>query len=299
MRVFFIFFLIFSLPKPLFSEDNAGAFLRYGFGARALGMGGAFVALSDDATSIYWNPAGVSQTKGLQITSMYTNRFTLSVKDHYIGISKRVKKNLAIGVGFFNTLVEDIPKTALDENRRAFIESYFKESNNCALFTLSKKLSPSIYFGLNLKYIYLELDERMAKGYGFDAGILFKGKPLSFGLNLQDVGDTEIKWETAHKESIPQNIKVGFSLNLGKGFKLCVDVDERRKRAPLYHAGFELLIGKELMVRAGFNQKDEELKIENCFSAGGSIKVKFIQLDYAYCAHTLGDTHLFSFTLKL
>ncbi len=38
-----------------------GQFLKIGVGARAAGMGGAFVAMADDATSMYWNPAGLAR----------------------------------------------------------------------------------------------------------------------------------------------------------------------------------------------------------------------------------------------
>jgi len=37
----------------------ADSFLRLGPGARAMGMGGAFIALADDGTSVHWNPAGL------------------------------------------------------------------------------------------------------------------------------------------------------------------------------------------------------------------------------------------------
>ena len=33
--------------------------MQTGVGGRALGMGGAYVAIGDDVTSIYWNPAGL------------------------------------------------------------------------------------------------------------------------------------------------------------------------------------------------------------------------------------------------
>ena len=49
---------------------QAGAFLRYGIGARAMGMGGAFVAVSDDASGLYWNPAGLVGAQRLEISSM-------------------------------------------------------------------------------------------------------------------------------------------------------------------------------------------------------------------------------------
>lgn len=44
-------------------------------GARAMGMGGAFVAVADDATAIYWNPAGLTQQEnaGLEIATFYVD----------------------------------------------------------------------------------------------------------------------------------------------------------------------------------------------------------------------------------
>jgi hypothetical protein len=41
---------------------TAGAqFLKIGVGARAVGMGETFVAVADDASAIWWNPAGVAR----------------------------------------------------------------------------------------------------------------------------------------------------------------------------------------------------------------------------------------------
>ena len=38
---------------------DAYPFLKIGVGAKAMGMGGAFVSLADDGTAPYWNPAGL------------------------------------------------------------------------------------------------------------------------------------------------------------------------------------------------------------------------------------------------
>jgi hypothetical protein len=54
---------------------QAGAFLRYGVGGRALGMGRAFVAVSDDASGAAWNPAGLLGAKQLEIGTMYSNLY--------------------------------------------------------------------------------------------------------------------------------------------------------------------------------------------------------------------------------
>src|SRR5262245_37779768 len=38
-----------------------GGFMQWGAGARSLGMGRAFLAVSDDASATYWNPAAMVQ----------------------------------------------------------------------------------------------------------------------------------------------------------------------------------------------------------------------------------------------
>src|SRR5688572_23281311 len=52
-------------PAPTFRLINAG------YGAAALGMGGAFVAVANDMSTIYWNPAGLAQLPGLQLAGDY------------------------------------------------------------------------------------------------------------------------------------------------------------------------------------------------------------------------------------
>ncbi|MBN1482020.1 hypothetical protein EH223_06845, partial [candidate division KSB1 bacterium] len=55
---------------PLFAQEvtkvgtTAAGFLNIDVGARAIGMGGAYVAVSDDIMSMYWNVAGISRIDG-------------------------------------------------------------------------------------------------------------------------------------------------------------------------------------------------------------------------------------------
>ncbi len=56
MRIIVVFAVLFRpLPFPL----STGAQTFGGVGSRAEGMGGAFVAVADDASAVYWNPAGL------------------------------------------------------------------------------------------------------------------------------------------------------------------------------------------------------------------------------------------------
>ena len=50
----------------------AAQFLKIGVGARAAGMGESFVAVSNDASALYWNPAGITQSTGNEIIVSHT-----------------------------------------------------------------------------------------------------------------------------------------------------------------------------------------------------------------------------------
>jgi len=52
---------------------TAATFLEIGIGASASGMGGAFVSLSNDATALYWNTAGVAHIKQNEALVVHTN----------------------------------------------------------------------------------------------------------------------------------------------------------------------------------------------------------------------------------
>ena len=63
----FVLTTIFFYLSTVFLEDTALAFSlpdRMGWGARAVGMGGAFTGVADDATATYYNPAGLIQIDG-------------------------------------------------------------------------------------------------------------------------------------------------------------------------------------------------------------------------------------------
>jgi len=44
-----------------------GSDLGMGIGARAMSLGGAFVSMADDPSAVYWNPAGLTALRGLQV----------------------------------------------------------------------------------------------------------------------------------------------------------------------------------------------------------------------------------------
>ena len=73
--VFSVTCIICSVKANDGDAGQPGEFLRYGVGARALGMGRAFTAVANDASAIYWNPGGLMGLERSEFTSMYADLF--------------------------------------------------------------------------------------------------------------------------------------------------------------------------------------------------------------------------------
>ncbi|MDD5260083.1 MAG: hypothetical protein PHD29_08955, partial [bacterium] len=67
----------FSMDLGFSKEDGGqpGAFLSYGAGARSLAMGKTFVGIADDASTTYWNPAGLATLAKPEITALYASLY--------------------------------------------------------------------------------------------------------------------------------------------------------------------------------------------------------------------------------
>lgn len=74
-------------------------------GARPYGMGMAFIGVADDANATYWNPAGLVQLEGREITAMrnMNARDRINYQD-YLAFAQRQSEKSAIGISYVKTL---------------------------------------------------------------------------------------------------------------------------------------------------------------------------------------------------
>ena len=78
-------------------------------GARATAMGGAFIAVSDDATAIFWNPAGLGREDNIRITAMKTRLFSVKgLSEDCVAASLGRWRGLGFGFGWTRTALKDI-----------------------------------------------------------------------------------------------------------------------------------------------------------------------------------------------
>ncbi len=199
-------------------------FLAGGVGARALGMGGAHVALTSDVSSGYWNPAGLSDMSYPEFAYMHAERFAGVVSFDYGSAAFPINAQSTVGISFFRSGVNDIKNTldAWDPERdqpKPNPESFFRSFSaaDFAFFVgYARSLSDRISIGVTGKVIRRSIgDFADAWGYSFDVGIKYRAGRYVLGANIQDVSTMLQSWSVNQGEL--QNIQDAFGQELPEG----------------------------------------------------------------------------------
>ncbi len=198
------FFLLTCLPVSAQQIAKYGAdFLAGGVDARALAMGGANVALSHDVNSVYWNPAGLTQTEYSEIAYMHAERFAGIVSFDFAAISYPASYNSTVGLSFFRSGVNDIKNTlnAWDADRnqpKANPESYitsFSAADMAFFLSYARRLNQRLSLGASGKIIRRTIGNFAdAWGYSFDAGVQWLGDQFMIGVQIQDLSTMLQSW---------------------------------------------------------------------------------------------------------
>ena len=317
--VIIILVLLYSSLTAAGFKKYAGEFLAAGVGSRALSMGGAFVAVANDVTAGYWNPAGLLESKGLQIQFMHARQFMSSIQYDYLGFSKAMHEDAAFGLSLIRWGVNDIKdsRNALAGDQISEGIDYSKiTSFNIADYVLfvsyGLRYNEDISIGANVKIIYRDFYAENAMGLGFDAGLKYRlFQDFYFGLLLRDVTTTMMAWSTDEKEFITPSLRPGISYKLNfESIDLYVQpaVDmaillESRKSASQLGFGiisFDTFWGLEAgfkdicFLRLGYDDLSR-------FNAGIGLSINKFAVDYSYTNFddVLGNVHRISFHLKL
>jgi hypothetical protein len=305
----------------------AGEFLSIGIGGRPLGMGGAYVAVVNDVTSGYYNPAGLARINYPQVSLMHDARFGNLMNYDYLGVAIPFDKDMSFGLSVMRLAIDGIPDTRnalydangdgiLDINNDRLDYSKITEFSNqdwAFYLTFAKRQSANFNYGANIKIIRRSIAEYSAWGVGFDAGVMYSPmERLSLGANIQDITTTMVAWSTGRNELISPTAKVGgaYQIDFLSGvITPALDLDirfENRQYASMFHVGpisFDTHIGFEynfkniFAVRGGYNDVKQ-------FTVGAGIKLPKLNIDYSFARFSssendLGDTHRISIMLTL
>jgi hypothetical protein len=279
-----------------------GPFLRMGFGARALAMGGAFVAVADDGTGGFYNPAGLTQLTKRTFGAFY-RKMTLDRRLTYVTYSQPILQEAALSLAWVNAGVADVMGRDADGNPTEEISNY---QNAVELF-LGRKIIEQLSVGIGIGYVQYNLAN--INSYGVRFGFSGLGRPtpqLRLGVAVENIAmkyswtsgeywktiDPEILGSSVEEE-FPINVKLGASyLLLEDRVLLSSEIEKNQKQEARLHFGAEGWALKNLAGRIGCDR--------GSFTFGAGLKQEIrstvLEFDYAFVNSRVGDDadHLIS-----
>lgn len=165
---------------------TAAPFLKIEYGARPVAMGGAFVALADDPSGVYYNPAGIAEVSSAQFMGGYTVWFAGLKYNYATFILPARRVNFALWGSFL--YCDDIMVTTV-ENPEGTGQA-FSYVDGLLGVTVSAFLSDRLSVGISGKYIQQKLYNESASTFALDIGSILRTplKGARLGMCLANYG---------------------------------------------------------------------------------------------------------------
>lgn len=199
-RILFSLFTLISFS--LSAQKYSNEFLNIPVGARAQSMGGAQIGSVGDATSGFWNPAGLTKLPlDLQVAAMHNEWFASIGRYDFVGIAGPIEKESKyLGFTFIRFGVDNIPNTLSLYEKDGSINYSNVTTFNAADYAFMlhyaqsfKKIGLSV--GATTKVVHRNVGTfANSWGFGLDLGAQYTYKDFSFGLMLKDISTTFNAW---------------------------------------------------------------------------------------------------------
>ena len=318
-RILFLSFALIATASFAQGSDvskvgiTAAPFLEIGVGARALGMGGAFVGTADDASALYWNPSGIARHQNTQLMFMHAD-WLADMNFDFAGVSVPLGTFGSIGLSLISLSYGEMPVRT--ENLPEGTGELFSAGDLAVGLSYARGLTDRFSIGFNVKYLNQRIWHESAQGFALDFGTLFITglKGLRIGATLSNFG-TDMRMEgkdvlvfhdvdpyiIGNNDRVPANLQTDrwplpltFQFGLAmEAFKsplnrltLAADAIHPNDNTESVNLGTEYAFREMLFLRAGYSSlflRDGEAGLT--FGAGFANRFVggvLVQVDYAY-----------------
>ena len=269
--------------------DSASAQIVEAVGNRALGMGGAFVAVADDSTATWWNPAGHGAGPFFDVTLGWatTDIENSQPPERHDRAAWFAVATPPVGFSYYHLRIEETgpfhtiaPEAGGREDRRAAVPDWSLSASQFGA-TLVHTLVSDLHVGTTLKYVRASESSGLTdanNAFDMDLGGLFVKGPLRVGGVVRNVLAAELG-----AVNLPRQSRVGVAFDASQISSRAVlvaldaDVDAydtaygERRVVAVGAEGWAL--GRRLGMRAGarFNTVGAE---EQAYTVGASVAVR-------------------------
>jgi long-subunit fatty acid transport protein len=282
-----------------------GQFLKIGIGARAAGMGGAFVAIADDPSAVYWNPAGIARLDDEE-TNVMLNHLTwpadVSV-DQAVLAFKLGKMPGQWAVNARALTIDDQP--VRDAFRPDGTGEFFDAGYSSFGATYARSFTDKFSAGANVNLVRLGLEDFKQETITFDLGTLYNVgvAGMKIGFAIQNIGG-QVQF-IEREARVPTVFRVGTSADIistGSSKLLgSFEFSHPPDNAERLNFGAEYAYKDYVFLRSGMNVNYDS----EGFAAGAGVRFPISALktnanfDYAYTdMKTLGAAHRFSVRVR-
>jgi long-subunit fatty acid transport protein len=278
----------------------SGAFLQIGVGARAVGLGESFVAVANDPSAVYWNPAGLASLQRRELAGSHVDWPADIHYDHLTVVlpSRRLGGSIALQFGMLATRIDET--TELDPFGTGRQFSY---SDMVVGAAFARRWTDKLLVGAGAKFIREDLGSQVGgpvtRALLFDMGSIYylglgsiriATSLTNFGSELRPSGQyvSPYSGETRQYDGFdpPLMFRYGVAFepveNAKQRVTTSLEVDQPADNEQQLKAGVEWSYNRTFALRTGYNFRADELK----FSSGAGFTTNFGTLhgtlDYAY-----------------
>ncbi len=273
------------------------SFLKIGMGARAISLGGAYSSIVKDPTAVYWNPAAVIYTEGMDVSFSHLSLME-DIRYEFIAISSG-DKNQGIGIGMGGLFYGGMELR--DENPSEEPVGTFDAYSFLVKLSYGHTLGSDLIGGVSIGGIFERIYVYSTHSYTFDFGIRYFPniiKPVEFSLNVNNLGP-KIKY-------LDETYRLPFTTKLGCSYKIRMrntDLIITTEISKSIDSPLSSAVGLEtsfsfLSIRFGYSFNE---KSALGWASGLGIKYKFLSIDYSVSPYLmdLGIRQAVSLTFDL
>jgi len=309
---------------PAFGASRAGTtgmqFLKIAPDARSAGLSGNFVALVNDVSAVYWNPAGLALLDSQRYhVQMGQTLYWADIGISYLAAVRRFSGGSALGLSVVGLNSGEMPVTT--EFQPFGTGETFTANSSLVGLTYARSLTDMFSFGISAKWARENLagvvTQNVLSDFGFAYQIGLRNATLAvcvsnFGVNVRPDGslsrlrlsgrDTLTDFEEI---SVPALFRVGLAFDaLNKEnhrIRGAVQLNHPTDNRESLGFGGEYAYRNLLFARMGYEVGVDEALLPS-FGAGFLLPRRFgsLRFDYGFNNKTrLGSVHRFTLGLAL
>jgi len=280
---------------------SVAQFLEVGVGARAAGMGEAYTVVANDASAVFWNPAGLVDASDRNMFSSI-NKWPADITFAGLAYSMKLGRIGTLAISGVYLMTDDMEVTTIEMPEGN--GEMFNLTNYALGLTYARFLTDRVSVGLTTKFVHEDYYGHGYSTWALDLGTVYRTNfhGLRLGMSIlhfapevrfsgtywdysdSENADKEKKYETY---SLPVNFRFGISMNLlektNHTVMVAADMIHPNNNLEQYNLGLEYSFLKMFSLRGGYKMNTDEAGLT--FGAGVRLELGNalgINADYAY-----------------